>query len=74
MGGIFGHYHDALKFESSAVWRFYTGSKSFRKNAKLPSGAAGNPFFEDFMNTADAPTAKTNDLLSMLFLKFGMRR
>ena len=29
------HVHDALKFTSSAVWRFYTGAKSFRANAKI---------------------------------------
>ena len=36
-----------------------------RRNRLL--GAVGNPFFEDFMNPADAPTAKTHNLSSIIF-------
>ena len=67
MGGIPRHDNDALKFASSTVWRFYTREKSFRRTPKLPIGAARNPFFEDFMNPAEAPIAKTRSVISALF-------
>ena len=46
---------------------FTPGKRVFWRGPKLPIGAVGNPFFEYFMNPADAPTAETQNLISMIF-------
>ena len=46
---------------------FTPWERVFGRAPKLPIGAVGNPFFEDFMNSSDAPTTKTHNLISALF-------
>ena len=39
----------------------------FGRTPKLPIGTIGNPFFEDFMNPAEAPTAETQNLIPAIY-------
>ena len=45
---------------------FTSGRRVFGGAPKLPIGAAGNSFFEDFMHPAAKPTAKPQNLISTL--------
>ena len=66
MGRIFGNDDDALKLPGAAIWRFRTWAESFGRTPKVPIGAADNPYFEDFRNRKEAPTAKTHQLLGAI--------
>ena len=46
---------------------FTPGQRVFDRTPKLPIGAIGNPFCEDFTNPVDAPTAKTQNLTSAIY-------
>ena len=45
---------------------FTPGQRVFGRTPKLPIGATDNPFFEDFMNPAEAPaTEKRNSIVAI---------
>ena len=48
---------------------FTPGPRVFGRTPKLPTGAVGIPFFEDFTNPVDAPAAKTPNLISSIIFK-----
>ena len=43
------------------------GRRVFGRTPKLPIGEAGSPFFRDSMSPAEAPSAKTHNLLPAIY-------
>ena len=46
---------------------FTPGRRVFGRTPKLAIGAGDNPFFGDFINPLEEPTAKTHNLISIIF-------
>ena len=60
------NFRGAYAFAISTYGGFTHGRRVSGRTPELPIGAVDNPFFDDFMNHADAPVAKTQNLISMI--------
>ena len=67
MEGIRPNDYDAFKFAISTILRFYPRATCFRQGAEITHRGGWQPFFGDFTNPSDAPTAETQNLISMIF-------